>query len=34
MWDLSSPRIEPTLPAAEAWSLNHWTTSEVPIFPF
>ena len=32
MWDHSSlTRIEPTLPALEAWSLKHWTTREVPI---
>ena len=24
------PGIEPTPPAVEAQSLNHWTTSEVP----
>ena len=24
------PGIEPGLPALEAWSLNHWTTREVP----
>ena len=31
VWDLSSrPGIEPTLPAVEAWSLNHWTAREVP----
>ena len=24
------PGIEPTSPAVEAWSLNHWTTREVP----
>ena len=24
------PRIEPMPPAVEAWSLNHWTTREVP----
>ena len=24
------PGIEPTPPALEAWSLNHWATSEVP----
>ena len=29
MWDPSSPpEIEPTLPAVEEWSLNHWTTRE------
>jgi len=27
---VSPPRIEPTLPAGEAQSLNHWTTREVP----
>ena len=26
------PRIEPALPALEAWSLNHWTAKEVPIY--
>ena len=25
------PGIEPIPPAMEAWSLNHWTTREVPI---
>ena len=25
------PGIEPMLPAAEAWSLNHWTAREVPL---
>ena len=25
------PGIEPMPPALEAWSLNHWTTREVPI---
>ena len=25
-----SPGIEPTSPALEVWSLNHWTTREVP----
>ena len=31
MWDLVSwPGIEPGFPALEAWSLSHWTTSEVP----
>ena len=24
------PRIEPVPPAVEEWSLNHWTTREVP----
>ena len=24
------PEIEPVPPAVEAWSLNHWTTREVP----
>ena len=37
MWDHSSPLsgckgIEFTTPALEAWSLNHWTISEVPYF--
>ena len=32
MWDLSSPPvIEPTPPALEAWSQNHWAVREVPI---
>ena len=31
MWDLSSLiRIEPLVPALEVWSLNHWTTRELP----
>ena len=28
------PGIEPTPPAVEAWSLNHWTTREVPYLVF
>ena len=28
------PGIEPILPAVEAQSLHHWTTSEVPVFWF
>ena len=28
------PGIEPGLPALGAWSLNHWTTREVPHFIF
>ena len=28
------PEIEPKPPAVEAWSLNHWTTGEVPLHPF
>ena len=24
------PEIEPMPPIVEAWSLNHWTTREVP----
>ena len=24
------PGIEPVSPVSEAWSLNHWTTREVP----
>ena len=24
------PRMEPTPPALEAWSLNQWTTREIP----
>ena len=35
MWNLVSwPGIEPRPPALGAWSLNHWTTREVPICPF
>ena len=30
MWDLSYPGIESTPPTLGAWSLNHWTTREVP----
>ena len=31
IWDLSFPtRDEPEPPAVETWSLNHWTTREVP----
>ena len=33
MWDLvPQPGIKPASPALEAWSLNHWTTREVPKF--
>ena len=33
MRDLSSqPGIEPTPPALEGWSLNHWTAREVSEF--
>ena len=32
MWDLPQPEMEPTPPAVEAQSLNHWTTEEVPLF--
>ena len=28
------PGIKPVPPAVEAWSLNHWTTREVPIMKF
>ena len=28
------PEIEPMPPAVEAWSLNHWTTREVPLHFF
>ena len=28
------PGIEPTSPAVEAWSPNHWTAREVPILVF
>ena len=31
---VSCPRIKPTPPAVEAWSLNHWTTSQVSSFFF
>ena len=36
MWDLSSPTRDQTLchPASEVWSLNHWTTREVPKIDF
>ena len=27
---VSWPRIEPVIPALGVWSLNHWTTREVP----
>ena len=30
MQDLSFPVIKPVLPAVETWSLNHWTSREVP----
>ena len=31
MWDPSSwPGMEPASPVLDAWSLNHWTTREVP----
>ena len=26
------PEVKPATPAVEAWSLNHWTTREVPCF--
>ena len=26
------PGIKPMPPVLEAWSLNHWTTREVPVF--
>ena len=26
------PGMEPMLPVLEAWSLNHWTTREVPLY--
>ena len=33
MQNLSSrPGIELVSPEVEAWSLNHWTTREVPVF--
>uniref|UniRef100_A0AC11D6K3 Uncharacterized protein n=1 Tax=Ovis aries TaxID=9940 RepID=A0AC11D6K3_SHEEP len=28
------PEIEPKLPTFEAWSLDHWTTREVPLVIF
>ena len=33
---ISVPRLgmEPMPPAVEAWSLNHWTTREVPVGHF
>ena len=35
VWDLVPwPGIEPGPPALGAWSLSHWTTSEVPIYYF
>ena len=35
MWDLVPwPGIEPGPPAVGAWSLNHWTTREVPSYTF
>ena len=35
MWDLLlQPGIEPRIPALGAWSLSHWTTSEVPRLMF
>ena len=35
MQDLSPPPgTEPVPPAVEAWSLNHWTTKEVPYPSF
>ena len=33
MWDLSSPTRDQThAPCIEVWSLNHWTTREVPLY--
>ena len=29
---VSRPGIKPVTPALEAWSLNHWTSREVPEF--
>ena len=35
MWDLvPRPGIEPTPPALEVQSVNHWTSKEVPKAPF
>ena len=28
---VSQSELEPTLPTVEAWSLNHWTTREMPL---
>ena len=28
------PGMEPMPPAVEMWSLNHWTTREVPVVNF
>ena len=30
---VSRPGIKPVTPALEAWSLNHWTSREVPHAP-
>ena len=35
VWDHSFPtRDKPILPAVEAWTVNHWTTREVPSILF
>ena len=35
MWDLSSPTRDQTpVPCIAGWILNHWTTREVPVYPF
>ena len=35
MWLLiHQAEIEPTLPGLKEWSLNHWTTKEIPILFF
>ena len=31
---VSRPEIESMHPAVKAWSLNHWSTREVPVFTF
>ena len=28
---LPQPVIEPTPPTAEAWTVNHWTSREIPV---
>ena len=30
-WYVGSSGIKPVLPAFEVWSLNHWTTREIPV---
>ena len=31
-WNFPDQGLEPGPPALEGWSLNHWTTREVPGF--